>query len=341
MISKPFQKQPTTYLITGGAGFIGSHLAEALLRGGCRVSVIDDLSTGSLDNIRHLLAHPNFHFAYSSISNEMVLDRLASEADIIVHLAAAVGVQLIVTHPVRTIETNIMGTEVVLKTALRYRAKVLIASTSEVYGKGNRIPFREDDDVVLGPTIRNRWSYAASKMVDEFLALAYYQEKQLPVTIARLFNTVGPRQTGRYGMVIPRFVQQALRGEPLTVYGDGTQSRCFLHVQDAIAALIALAESPEAIGEVFNIGSRQEISILDLACKVIARVGGENLDPKGQIQFIPYGQAYAPGFEDMQRRVPDLTKIRQYVGWKPTRSLDEILQDAIASVADAQNVAVA
>ena len=331
MISKPFQQQPANYLITGGAGFIGSHLAEALLERGCRVSAIDDLSTGSLDNIRHLLNHPDFHFAYSSISNEIVLDRLACEADIIVHLAAAVGVQLIVTHPVRTIETNIMGTEVVLKTALRYGAKVLIASTSEVYGKGHRIPFREDDDVVLGPTIRNRWSYAASKMVDEFLALAYYQEKQLPVTIARLFNTVGPRQTGRYGMVIPRFVQQALNNEPLTVYGDGSQSRCFMHVQDAIAALIALSESPEAVGEVFNIGSRQEIAILDLACKIVSKVGRENVDIKNQIQFVPYGQAYAPGFEDMQRRVPDISKIHQYIGWKPTQSLDEILKDAIAS----------
>lgn len=328
------QQRPPTYLITGGAGFIGSHLCEALLDRGCRVSVIDDLSTGSIDNIRHLLGHQDFHFAYSSITNEMVLDRLVSEADIIVHLAAAVGVQLIVSHPVRTIQTNIMGTEAVLRAALRYRAKVLIASTSEVYGKGNSYPFREDDDVVLGPTIRNRWSYAASKMVDEFLALAYYQEEQLPVTIARLFNTVGPRQTGRYGMVIPRFVQQALDGKPLTVYGDGTQSRCFLHVQDAVRALVALASSPEAVGEVFNIGQVQEITILDLARKVITMVEGENTDTDSRIQFVPYGQAYAPGFEDMQRRVPSIDKIYQYLGWQPTRDLEEILQDVMASLSD-------
>lgn len=342
MISKPFmQQRPLTYLITGGAGFIGSHLCETLLAQGCRVSVIDDLSTGSIDNIRHLLSHQDFHFVYSSITNEVVLDRLASEADIIVHLAAAVGVQLIVSCPVRTIQTNIMGTEAVLRAAVRYQAKVILASTSEVYGKGNRIPFREDDDVVLGPTIRNRWSYAASKMVDEFLALAYYQEKQLPVAIARLFNTVGPRQTGRYGMVIPRFVQQALAGEPLTVYGDGTQSRCFLHVQDAVRALAALASAPEAIGEVFNIGQVQEITILDLARKVITMVAGESINPDSRIQFVPYGQAYSPGFEDMQRRVPDISKIYQYLGWQPTRELSEILQDVIVSCDRQQEVVVA
>jgi len=342
MISKPFmQQRPLTYLITGGAGFIGSHLCETLLAQGCRVSVIDDLSTGSIDNIRHLLPHRDFHFAYASITNEVVLDRLASEADIIVHLAAAVGVQLIVSHPVRTIQTNIMGTEAVLRAAVRYQAKVILASTSEVYGKGNHIPFREDDDVVLGPTSRNRWSYAASKMVDEFLALAYYQEKQLPVAIARLFNTVGPRQTGRYGMVIPRFVQQALGGEPLTVYGDGTQSRCFLHVQDAVRALVALTSAPEAIGEVFNIGQVQEITILDLARKVITMVGGESINPDSRIQFVPYGQAYAPGFEDMQRRVPDISKIYQYLGWQPTHELSEILQDVIVSCDRQQEVVVA
>ena len=218
---------------------------------------------------------------------------------------------------------------------------MILASTSEVYGKGNRIPFREDDDVVLGPTIRNRWSYAASKMVDEFLALAYYQEKQLPVAIARLFNTVGPRQTGRYGMVIPRFVQQALAGEPLTVYGDGTQSRCFLHVQDAVRALVALASAPEAIGEVFNIGQVQEITILDLARKVITMVEGESINLDSRIQFVPYGQAYAPGFEDMQRRVPDISKIYQYLGWQPTHELSEILQDVIVSCDRQQEVVLA
>lgn len=341
MISQPFQQNRATYLITGGAGFIGSHLAETLLARGCRVLVIDNLSTGSLDNIRHLLTHPDFHFASSSIANEVVLDRLASEADVIIHLAAAVGVKLVVENPVHTIETNIMGTEMVLKTALRYRAKVLIASTSEVYGKGTSIPFREDDDVLLGPTSRNRWGYAASKMVDEFLALAYYHEKGLPVAIARLFNTVGPRQTGRYGMVIPRFIQQAFQGEPITVYGDGQQSRCFLHVQDAVRALIALADSPEAVGEVFNVGSQQEITIYDLAHRIVDRVRSRGIDSQSQIQLIPYGQAYAPGFEDMQRRFPDLSKIGEYVGWKPTRSLDEILDDAIESLTTTSDVVVA
>jgi len=336
-----YKQRNPTYLITGGAGFIGSHLAEALLAKGCRVLVIDNLSTGSLENIRHLLDRPDFHFAYSDIANEMVLDRLASEADVIVHLAAAVGVKLVVENPVHTIQTNIMGTEKVLETAHRYQAKVVIASTSEVYGKGHSIPFREDDDVVLGPTSRNRWGYAASKMVDEFLALAYYHEKGLPVAIARLFNTVGPRQTGRYGMVIPRFVQQALRGEPLTVYGDGQQSRCFLHVEDAVRALIGLAESPEAIGEVFNVGSQQEISILDLAQQIIDRVGTQGDDRRSEIEVIPYGQAYAPGFEDMQRRFPDISKIEQYLGWKPTRSLDEILEDAIESFTATKDVVVA
>jgi UDP-glucose 4-epimerase len=326
-----YQPQTATYLITGGAGFIGSHLAEALLSRGNRVCAIDNLSTGSIENIRHLLNHPHFHFAYSDISHDTVLDRLASEADVIIHLAAAVGVKLVVENPVHTIQTNIMGTEKVLQAAHRYRAKVVIASTSEVYGKGHKIPFQEDDDVVLGPTSRNRWGYAASKMVDEFLALAYYHEKGLPVAIARLFNTVGPRQTGRYGMVIPRFIQQALRGETLTVYGDGQQSRCFLHVQDAVRAIMAIADTPEAVGEVFNVGSQQEITIRDLAHKIIDRVQRERNNPASEIQLIPYGQAYAPGFEDMQRRFPDISKINQYIGWKPTRSLDEILDDAIES----------
>ncbi|HEX7975893.1 MAG TPA: NAD-dependent epimerase/dehydratase family protein, partial [Anaerolineales bacterium] len=240
-------------LITGGAGFIGSHLAEAMLERGRGVTVIDDLSTGRFENIAHLVGHPDFRFAIDSITNEAVMDRLASECDVIFHLAAAVGVMLIVEQPVHTIETNVMGTEAVLRAALRYRAKVLIASTSEVYGKGNHLPFREDDDVVLGPTSRSRWSYAASKMVDEFLGLAYHREKGLPVVVFRLFNTVGPRQTGRYGMVIPRFVQQALRGDPLTVYGDGEQSRCFLHVHDAVEAILALADCSQAVGQVFNI----------------------------------------------------------------------------------------
>ncbi len=328
---------PTRVLITGGAGFIGSHLAEVLLEQGAFVTIIDNLSTGRFENIQHLTARPRFRFAIDSITNEVVLDRLASECDIIFHLAAAVGVKLIVENPVQTIETNVMGTEAVLKAALRYRAKVMVASTSEVYGKGNHIPFREDDDVVLGPTSRNRWAYAASKMIDEFLALAYYRERGLPVVIFRLFNTVGPRQTGRYGMVVPRFVRQALAGEPLTVYGDGGQSRCFLHVRDAVEAIIALAGCTDAIGQVLNIGSTEEVTILDLARRVLALVSkGDDPnryavnDMPARIDLVPYERAYAAGFEDMQRRVPDIAKIGQYVGWQPKHLLADILRDVIA-----------
>lgn len=319
-------------LITGGAGFIGSHLAEALLSRGHHVTVIDNLSTGRFENIQHLIDHPRFRFAIDTITNEVVMDRLVSECDVIFHLAAAVGVMLIVEKPVHTIETNVMGTEAVLKAALRYRAKVLIASTSEVYGKGNHIPFREDDDVVLGPTSRNRWAYAASKMVDEFLALAYHREKGLPVVIYRLFNTVGPRQTGRYGMVIPRFVQQALRGDTLEVYGDGQQSRCFLHVTDAVDAILALADCSEAVGEVFNIGSVEEITIDALARRILDRaqqITKKSENVSRQIKYVPYDQAYAIGFEDMRQRVPEVTKIAQYTGWKPKRSLEQILLDIL------------
>jgi UDP-glucose 4-epimerase len=335
---------PTQVLITGGAGFIGSHLAEALLERGHRVTIVDDLSTGRFENIAHLTGDPRFHFAIESITNEAVMDRLVSECSLIFHLAAAVGVQLIVESPVHTIETNIMGTEAVLKAALRYRAKVLIASTSEVYGKGNAIPFREDDDVVLGPTSRSRWSYAASKMVDEFLALAYYREKGLPIAVFRLFNTVGPRQTGRYGMVIPRFVGQALRKEPLSVYGDGGQSRCFLHVHDAVEAILALSENAAATGRVFNVGSVEEVSIYDLARLVLELVNiqegapsypsrEKNASPSqknGDIVFIPYEQAYAEGFDDMRRRVPDISRIRELTGWKPRHNLKQTLEEIIA-----------
>jgi UDP-glucose 4-epimerase len=321
-------------LITGGAGFIGSHLAEALLERGCHVTVIDDLSTGRFENIAHLAGHaPNFRFAIDSITNAVVLDRLASECDTIFHLAAAVGVKLIVEHPVHTIETNVMGTEAVLRTALRYRAKVMIASTSEVYGKGNHVPFQEGDDVVLGPTCRSRWAYAASKMVDEFLALAYLHEKNLPVVLFRLFNTVGPRQTGQYGMVIPRFVQQALRGDALTVYGDGQQSRCFLNVQDAVRALLLLADEPRAIGELYNIGSTESVTILELAERVLAAVAGSPLDGAAgsdRVRFVTYEEAYAAGFEDMRRRVPDVSKIGDSFGWRPQVSLEETLQQVIA-----------
>ena len=325
----------TRALITGGAGFIGSHLAEALLAAGQQVTIIDDLSTGRFENIAHLTENSNFHFAIDTITNEAVLDRLASECNVIYHLAAAVGVRLIVERPVHTIETNIMGTESVLRAARRYRAKTLIASTSEVYGKSNRVPFSENDDVVLGPTFRSRWSYAATKMVDEFLGLAYYQEQGLPVIFFRLFNTVGPRQIGRYGMVIPRFVQQALNGETLTVYADGKMTRCFMHVDDAVRAIQGLAQAPEAVGQVFNVGANNEISILDLARTVLAEVdGADELPPADdpRLKFIPYEQAYTEGFEDMRRRVPDTSKIQALTGWQPEHDLRKILRDVIADL---------
>lgn len=318
-------RSPTRFLITGGAGFIGSHLAEALLAQGHVVAVVDDLSTGRLENIAHLLPHERFHFARASITDAIVMDRLASQSDVIVHLAAAVGVKLIVEHPVHTIETNIMGTEAVLKSALRYGCRTLVASTSEVYGKGSKVPFAEEDDVLLGPTSRSRWAYAASKMVDEFLGLAYQREFGLPVVIMRFFNTVGPRQTGRYGMVIPRFVRQALRGEPITVYGDGEQSRCFCDVSDVVQAIIGLAFHPDAPGRVYNIGSTEETTINRLAERV--RTLAESNSP---IVHIPYEQAYAEGFEDMQRRIPDITRIRTLLGWEPTLRLDDILRRVIA-----------
>ena len=312
-------------LITGGAGFIGSHLAEALLARGDVVMIIDDLSTGRLENIQHLRDNPNFSFAIDTITNELVMDRLVSECDLIFHLAAAVGVQLIISDPVRTIETNILGTHAVLKAAARYRKPVFLASTSEVYGKGERVPFHEEDDRVLGPTTKSRWSYSDSKAIDEFLGLAYHQKFGLPVTIVRFFNTVGPRQTGQYGMVVPRFVQQALRGDPLTVYGDGGQSRCFCNVRDVVRVLLLLAGTPEAVGEVFNVGSIEEVSILELAQKVQALVG----EQQSEIVFVSYDEAYAPGFEDMRRRVPAIDKITRFTGWRPQISLDETIQEVI------------
>jgi UDP-glucose 4-epimerase len=312
-------------LITGGAGFIGSHLAEALLARGDSVAALDDLSTGNFQHIAHLRNHPNFSFAIESVHNGQVLDRLASQADAIVHLAAAVGVQLVVEKPTETIETNVLGTDAVLRTARRYRCRTLIASTSEVYGKSAEIPFNEEGDLLLGPSSRSRWGYAASKLVDEFLGLAAYQEYDLPVTIARFFNTVGPRQTGRYGMVVPRFVRQGLTGAPITVYGDGEQSRCFCHVADVTQALLALLDQPETTaGQIYNIGSNREVTINQLAQLVI-----DHTDSGSQIEYVPYSEAYAPGFEDMRRRVPDIRKIHDAIGWTPTHSLEEILDSVI------------
>jgi UDP-glucose 4-epimerase len=312
------------YLITGGAGFIGSHLCELLLGQGHRVVAIDNLATGRVENIQHLRPLPHFQFVRENINNRQVLDRLTSEADVVVHLAAAVGVQLIVNDPVHTIRTNIMGTESVLEAAHRYSCKVIIASTSEVYGKGVRVPFREDDDRLMGPTVRSRWAYAESKAVDEFLSLAYHHQFGLPVIITRFFNTVGPRQTGRYGMVVPRFVRQALKGEPLHVYGDGTQTRCFGDVADVVRAVAALAENAAAVGEVFNVGNTEEISIYGLAERVLALTGSPS-----EIQMVPYDEAYGPGFEDMQRRVPSIDKLHKLIGYVPRCSLDDTLRRVI------------
>ena len=314
-------------LITGGAGFVGSHLAEALLGQGDDVYVIDDLSTGSIDNIAHLKSNPKFQYTIDTVTNEPLLAELVDGCDTVVHLAAAVGVKLIVESPVRTIETNVHGTEVVLKVANKKKKLVLIASTSEVYGKSAKVPFSEDDDLVLGPTSKHRWAYACSKMIDEFLALAYWKERKQPVIIVRLFNTVGPRQTGQYGMVVPNFVRQALANEPITVFGDGTQSRSFTYVGDVVRAVIALVDEPRAIGQVFNIGNGHEISIMDLAQRIKQMTGS-----RSPIVTIPYDQAYEAGFEDMPRRVPDISKIRALIGYEPTVELDEILTRVIASL---------
>jgi UDP-glucose 4-epimerase len=315
-------------LITGGTGFVGSHLAAALLERGHHVTVIDDLSTGRVSNVAGLLPHPSFELVTETIANDEVLDRLIAESDVVFHLAAAVGVQLVVEDALHTIETNVMGTGSVLNAALRHGTKVLIASTSEVYGKCVSLPASEDDDVLLGPSRNSRWSYAASKLVDEFLALAYHRQEGLPVVVFRLFNTVGPRQSGRYGMVIPRFVSAALDGQPLPVHGDGQQSRSFLHVHDAVAGILALADCPAAVGQVFNIGSSEEITVHALADRVLEHVTAIGMDG-GEIALVPYAEAYAEGFEDIRRRVADTTKINALVGWRPRHSLDDILSDVI------------
>jgi UDP-glucose 4-epimerase len=307
-------------LITGGAGFIGSHLSDRLIEAGHRVTAIDDLSTGRLANIAHLEGTPGFQFVHETIMHEAVMDRLVSECDVIHHLASAVGVELIVSRPVEVIERCILGTEIVLKTAHRYKKKVLITSTSEVYGKNSRVPFSEDDDRLLGPTTKSRWSYSCSKAIDEFLALAYNKEKQLPVVIVRLFNTVGPRQTGQYGMVVPRFVQQALEGKPITVYGDGTQQRCFGYVADIVGALVGLMEHPGAVGKIFNIGNTEEVSILELAKRIIQLTNSTST-----IKMVPYDVAYEAGFEDMARRIPDISRVKALIGYEPKVGLDEII----------------
>ena len=308
-------------LVTGGAGFIGSHLAEALLAQGHEVTILDNLSTGRLENIAPLQNHPQFHIVVGDILNEFLVDKLVERADWIFHLAAAVGVQLIVKDPLRSLTTNIKGSEIVLEAVYRYHRKVLITSTSEIYGKNVNGPLKEDDDRILGSPLKSRWSYSTSKAVDEILAYVYWKEKQVPTFIVRLFNTVGPRQTGSYGMVVPRFVEQALRGKDLTVYGNGNQTRCFLYVKDAVNAMIALLQHPAAVGQVFNLGSQEEVSIREVAEKVIRLVGSAS-----RIIYVPYDEAYEEGFEDMQRRVPDISKVSRLIGFKPSTDLEGILQ---------------
>jgi UDP-glucose 4-epimerase len=316
-----------TALVTGGAGFIGSHLAEALLAAGSRVTVVDDLSTGSPLNVRHLDGNPRFEFVRGSVTDPGLMSGLVERAEIVFHLAAAVGVDLIVASPVRTIETNIRGTEVVLELASKSGTPVLITSTSEVYGKSTSLPFSEDGDLVLGASTRSRWSYACSKALDEFLGFAYFQEKALPVCVVRLFNTIGPRQTGRYGMVLPRFVQQALSDAPLTVFGDGTQSRCFCDVQDVVWALTRLAGRPEAWGQIYNIGGQEQVTIRELAGRV-----RDQLKSRSEVVLVPYETAYGPGFEDMPRRLPDITKIRGLIGFEPRTPLSQSIESIAASL---------
>ena len=312
-------------LITGGAGFVGSFLAEELLRRQEEVYILDDLSTGSIHNIDHLIGTPRFHYSIGSINNEALVSEIIDRCDVVYHLAAAVGVKLIIESPIHTIENNIHGTEVVLKAASKKKKKVVITSTSEVYGKSTSVPFQEDQDLVLGPSTKGRWSYACSKAIDEFLAIAYWNEKKLPVVIVRLFNTVGPRQTGRYGMVVPTFIQQALAGQPITVYGNGTQSRAFNYVEDTVKAIADLAHHPAAVGGIFNIGNTHEITMNELA-QLVKRITRSN----SEIVHIPYDVAYEKGFEDMPRRIPDIAKIKKLTGYQPAVSLEEILHRIIA-----------
>ena len=323
-------------LITGGAGFIGSHLSDLYISRGDEVFCVDDLSTGSFDNIAHLKGNPKFRYTIDSVHNQPVMAELVDQCDVVFHLAAAVGVKLIVESPVRTIETNVRGTEVVLAQANKKKKKVLVASTSEVYGLSSEVPFREDGNLVMGATTKGRWSYACSKAIDEFLALAYWREKKLPTIVVRLFNTVGPRQTGQYGMVIPTFVKQALSGRPLTVYGDGSQTRCFGYVDDVVGALVALMDKDEAVGEVFNIGSSEEVSIMQLAERVRELTGS-----KSEIVTVPYDEAYEEGFEDMPRRVPDTSKVAALTGFRATFTLDEILRSVIEYYSGRQDGAAA
>jgi UDP-glucose 4-epimerase len=312
-------------LITGGAGFIGSHLSEALLDAGHQVFVLDDLSTGSIDNIAHLKGNPAFHYTIDTVFNDPLVAEMVDRADVVFHLAAAVGVKLIVERPVHTIETNVHGTEVILRHAAKKNKLVFVASTSEVYGKSVHVPFREDADLVMGATTRHRWAYACSKALDEFLALAYYKEKKQPVIVMRFFNTVGPRQTGQYGMVVPTFVRQALANEPITVFGDGTQQRSFTYVGDVVGALLKLMVHPGAIGQVYNVGNTEEVTIRELAERI-----KKFTDSKSEIVTIPYDQAYEEGFEDMPRRVPDLTKLNKLIGYVPKVGLDEIISRVVA-----------
>lgn len=311
-------------LITGGAGFVGSHLSDAYIQRGDEVHVLDDLSTGTIRNIEHLKEHPNFEYVIGSVHDRPLVAEMVDRADVVFHLAAAVGVRLIVESPVHTIETNVHGTEVVLAQAAKKQRRIVIASTSEVYGLSDQIPFREDGNLVLGATNKGRWSYACSKAIDEFLALAYHREKGVPAIIVRLFNTVGPRQTGRYGMVVPTFVQQALKGEPITVFGDGTQSRCFGYVGDVVTGLTKLMDHDKTAGEVFNIGATEEVSIKQLAERVCQLTNSNS-----EIKLVPYEEAYEPGFEDMPRRIPDVSKLESFIGYKPNTPLDEILAQVI------------